>query len=280
MIGAIAGDQIGSRFEFHNISNEDFGPLFDKKSVYTDDTVLMTATADVILDRSGDYSGQYLAYAQAYPNRGYGGNFAEMIKMGKIKPYNSYGNGSAMRVAPIGWIHPDIESTLAEAKITAECSHNHEEGIKGAQAVAAAIYWGRCGSGKVAIMEKVAELGYNLLSKPSDFRQGKFDVTCQGTIPRVMSVFSATNNWEEGMRTMVAMGGDVDTNCCILGAIFDGFYGLPKREIIEDVYARLPKQMADVVTRFTKKYIDKDFEEPEKIATQASNMEDAISAIF
>ena len=280
MIGSICGDIIGSRFEFNNISNEDFGDLFTSKSVYTDDTVLSVATANAILDESGDYSGQYLAYAQSYPNRGYGGNFAQMIKQGKLEPYDSYGNGAAMRVSPVGWIHPDIESTLASAKATAECSHSHEEGIKGAQAIASAIYWARCGSGKDDIMKHVEEFGYDLSKKVADFRQGQFDVTCQGTIPRCMAILNETDSFESAIRKTIVLGGDTDTNGAIVGGMCDGLYGLPKREIIEAVYARIPKQMASVITRFTKKYIDKDFIEPENIATIASTAADALSAIF
>ena len=292
MISSIAGDMIGSRFEFHNISNEDFGPLFSKKSIYTDDTVLSIATADVILDQSGDYSGQYFAYAQAYPGRGYGGNFGAMIKQGKLEPYNSYGNGSAMRVGPIGWIYtekeladstkeyPGFTQTMELAKRSAECTHNHPEGIKGAQAVALSIFMARLGHSKKDIKDVVEELGYDLSKKTYDFKQGEFDVTCQGTIPRCMAIFLETDDFESAMRKAVAMGGDVDTNCCIVGSICDGFYGLPKREVVEEVYKRLPKQMTDVVTRFTKKYIDEKFIEPENIGSQASTMEDAISAIF
>ena len=129
-------------------------------------------------------------------------------------------------------------------------------------------------------MKRISELGYDLSKKTCDFKQGKFDVTCQGTIPRCMAIFNETDDFESAMRRSVAMGGDVDTNAAIVGGICDGFYGLPKREIVEAVYERIPKQMANVITRFTQKYIDKDFKEPEKIATKASTAADALSAIF
>lgn len=279
MIGAIAGDLIGSEYEFHNIANEDFGPLFSKKSVYTDDTVLTIATADVILN-NGSYAVEFYKYARSHPNRGWGGGFDAMVKTGKLEPYNSYGNGAIMRVSPVGWMYPDIESTLAEAKKSAECTHNNREGIKGAQAIASAMYWGRCGSGRVDIMEQVAKLGYDLSRLPHDFRQGQFDVTCQGTIPRVMSVFAATNDFESGMRKMVAMGGDVDTNCCAYGAIAEAFYGLPDG-IKEEVYIRLPRDMANIVTAFYKKYIDENFEEPNvKVGSMTATFEDQLSSLF
>jgi len=279
MIGAIAGDMIGSRFEFHNVSTGDFGPLFDSKSTYTDDTVLTVATADVILN--GDsYSEQYLRYAECYPNRGYGGNFAEMVKRGSLQPYNSYGNGSAMRVSPVGWVHETYSLTLDNAKKSAECTHNHEEGIKGAQAVACAIFKARLGGTKEEVKAIVEDCGYDLSKKTYDFRQGQFDVTCQGTIPRCMAVIMETDDFESAMRKTVAMGGDVDTNCAIVGGICDALYGLPKREIIEEVYSRLPKNFAEIVTAFTKKYIDIDFIAPNNVGSKSSTFEDAIGSLF
>jgi ADP-ribosylglycohydrolase len=293
VISAIAGDVIGSRFEFNNISNEDFGPLFADKSVYTDDTVLIVATADVILSNA-DYSDQYLKYAEYYPNRGYGGNFAEMVKRGCLEPYDSYGNGSAMRVSPVGWAYEGtglisndkageyngFTYTLEMAKKSAECTHNNLEGIKGAQAIAGAIFMARKGNDKEAIKKIIEEMGYDLSKKTYDYKQGQFDVTCQGTIPRCMAVFLETENFESAMRKAVAMGGDTDTNCCIVGAICDAFYGLPEQNIIDEVYARLPKQMADVVTAFTKKYIEPEFKEPKSVGTMCSTMEDSLSSLF
>jgi len=279
MIAAIAGDMIGSRFEFHNISNEDFGPLFSSRSVYTDDTVLTVATAEVILN-GGTYAEEYLKFAEMNPERGYGGNFSSMVKKGRLEPYDSYGNGSAMRISPVGWVKETLEETLSEAKRSSECTHSHVEGIKGAQAIAGAIYMARKGNSKEAIKKGVEEMGYDLSKKTYDFRQGKFDVTCQGTIPRCMAIFLETNDFESAMRKAVSLGGDVDTNSCIVGSICDGFYGLPKREIIEEVYARLPKYMADITTAFTKKYVDKNFEQPDKVGSKASTLEDALGSLF
>jgi len=139
VIGSICGDIIGSVYEFHNTHDKDF-PFFAKKTTFTDDSVLTVATADVLLDGSTDYAKYYLDYAQAFPNRGYGGHFLKMVKSGKIVPYNSFGNGSAMRVSPIGWAFDSLPVTIDEAKKSAECSHNHDEGIRGAQAIAASIY--------------------------------------------------------------------------------------------------------------------------------------------
>ena len=279
MIGAIAGDQIGSRFEFNNISNEDFGDLFTSKSVYTDDTVLTVATAEVLLN-GGTYAEEYLKYAEMNPQRGYGGNFIEMVKRGRLEPYDSYGNGSAMRIAPVGWVHASLADTLEEAKRSSECTHSHPEGIKGSQAIAGAIWMARMGKSKEDIKKMAEGMGYDLSKKTYDFPQGKFDVTCQGTIPRCMAIFLETDDFESAMRKAVSLGGDVDTNCCIVGAICDGMYGLPKREIVEEVYARLPKYMAEVTTAFTKKYIDRDFIQPDNVGSKSSTLEDALGSLF
>jgi len=278
MISSIAGDMIGSRYEFHNSAPID--ALFSDKSVYTDDTVLTIATADVLLN-GGSYAKNYLDYAINYPNRGYGSSFAQAIKRKTLEPYDSYGNGSAMRVSPVGWVYNNINDTAKEAKKSAECSHNHLEGMKGAVSVACAIWLARNGYKKEQIkyiLEK-DPLGYDLSTKMADFPK-KFDVTCQGTIPRCMAIFLETDNFEDAMIAGIRMGGDVDTNCCIVGGICNAYYGLPSKEIIEAVYSRLPLQMAKITTDFTIKYVDKNFKEPQNVASKASTMEDAISAMF
>lgn len=270
MIGSIIGDIVGSIYEFHNIKNEDF-PLFSKNSTFTDDTVLTCATADVILDNA-KYDKYYLDYAQAFLNRGYGGSFARMVTSGKLTPYNSYGNGSGMRVSPIGFAYNTIEETLRQARKSAEVTHNHQEGIKGCQAVALAIYLARNGKDKQFIKEAVENIGYDLDRPLKDFDR-KFDVTCQGTIPKCMAIFMESDNYEESIRKSIAMGGDVDTNACIVGGISQAYYGMPARNIIEKAYEKLPKHLAKITTAFTKKYIDPDFVEPENVGIDgASNI--------
>jgi len=278
MLGIIAGDVIGSVYEGSRKSKKDF-PLFGDDNRITDDTVLSVATVEAILN-GGDYLEYYQEYYNKYPNCGYGGSFKEMAKVNNLRPYDSYGNGSAMRVGPIGWAFDTIEETLKEAQISSQCTHSHHEGIKGAKAVAMAIYMARNGHSKEDIKEQIEEMGYDLSKKTYDFRQGQFDVTCQGTIPRCMAVFLETDDFESAMRKAVSLGGDVDTNCCIVGAICDGMYGLPKREIVEEVYARLPKYMAEITTAFTKKYIDKDFVQPDKVGTMSSTLEDSLGSLF
>lgn len=267
MIGSIAGDIIGSEYEFHNISNNDF-ELFGEKTTFTDDSILTIATADVILDNAS-YSQYYLDYAQAFPNRGWGGHFLMMVKTGRLEPYGSYGNGSAMRVSPIGWAYDNYSQTLEEAKKSAECTHNHEEGIKGAQAVAAAIFLARTGIAKEDIKKEIGSFGYDL-SRDLQYFDRSFDETCQGTIPKCFAIFMETNGYEQAIRTSIAMGGDVDTIACIVGGISQAFYGMPSREIVEKVYEKITPHLARITTAFTKRYIDKDFIEPSVIGTDGA----------
>jgi ADP-ribosylglycohydrolase len=259
MIGALAGDIIGSEFEFHNIRNEDF-EFFGNKSTYTDDSILTVATADAILDKAG-YGQYYLDYAQAFPNRGWGGNFLQMVKTGRLVPYNSYGNGSAMRVSPVGWAYDTIESVMEEAKRTADVSHNHEEGIKGAQATALAIFLARTGKTKPAIRKAVEDIGYDL-SKPLKDYDRSFDESCQGTIPKCFSIFLETDSYEQAIRKSIACGGDVDTIGCIVGGICQAYYGMPSRDIVESVYKKITPHLAKITTAFTIKYIDSEFVGP------------------
>jgi len=279
MISAIAGDLCGVPFEFNNIKEEEYtGPLFTKKSTYSDDSVLSVATADALLSKTA-YSDNYLKYATSYPNRGYGGNFLKMIRSGKLTPYNSYGNGSAMRAGPTGWVHSTLEETLEEAKRSAECSHNHPQGVRGAQAVAAAIFTARKGEGRMAVMKAVQKLGYDLSYKTSELRRRTFHVDCEATIPICMAVFNETESFEDAMRLGIAMGGDVDTNCCIVGSICDAFYGLPSPEIIEEVYNRIPSQMAKVVTAFVHEYIDEKLTLPKGTGDEGT-LEEKLKRVF
>ena len=279
MISSLAGDIIGVPFESNNIKEEEYtGSLFTKKSTYSDDSVLSVATADTLLS-SGKYSDNYLEYAISYPNRGYGGNFLKMIRSGKLTPYNSYGNGSAMRAGPTGWVHSTLEETLEEAKRSAECSHNHPQGVKGAQAVAAAIFTARKGGDGMAVMKAVQKLGYDLSYKTSELRRRTFHVDCEATIPICMAVFNETESFEDAMRLGIAMGGDVDTNCCIVGSICDAFYGLPSPEIIEEVYNRIPSQMAKVVTAFVHEYIDEKLTLPKGTGDEGT-LEEKLKRVF
>jgi ADP-ribosylglycohydrolase len=277
MLGAIAGDYIGSVYEFHN--DREFDKLFADDCFYTDDTVLTIAAAEAILNLGDDFKNAtqedivrefrdcYLKHSVAHlhdvEDRGFGGHFAAMISQGKLEPYNSYGNGSAMRVSPASWAfvnNGNLIDALNWARYSALPSHDHEEGIKGAQAVAAAIFVASSEpyaiiEDKDGIIDHVASLGYDrdeLVKDPSEFPK-KFDVTCQGTIPRCMSIFYHHDKFEHAMIECIKMGGDVDTNCAIVGSMMEAYYGLPEK-VLEEVLKRLPENMLDIVTDFVNMY--------------------------
>jgi len=278
VISAIAGDMIGSAFEFNNKLRENFTTLFTAESKFTDDTVLTIATADAIINHL-PYVDKYLEYGLKYPDRGYGSKFKEMLKKGKLEPSNSYGNGSAMRISPVGWAFNIRTDLLEEAKKSAACTHNHIEGVKGAQAVAYAIWMNaavdkRHKISKSQVKDVISGMfGYDLNRKVSDFEIDKFDVTCQGTIPLCFAIFFETNSFEEAMMKAIAMGGDVDTNCCIIGSLCDSFYGLPSDAIIENVYERLPEEMCKVVTTFAQRNICPLFVAPKVVKTNTDSSE-------
>ena len=203
ILGAFAGDIIGSAYEFNNIKSVDF-KLFGKGTHFTDDSVLTAATMDALLFNL-DYTEVYQEYGQLYPNRGYGENFKTWIYSENPKPYNSWGNGSAMRVSPIGWYCDDIESVLAEAKKSAEVTHNHPEGIKGAQAAAAAVYLARIGKTKNQIKKFIIDqFGYNLNRTIDDIRPNyQFDVSCQGSVPEAIIAFLESSDFENALRLAI-----------------------------------------------------------------------------
>jgi ADP-ribosylglycohydrolase len=271
MLGSLAGDIIGSIYEFGKLVFEELGEavmndkldrehLFSDKVFFTDDTILTVATANKILSGS-DYASEYYRWASKYKNRGFGGNFKRQLSRGKLEPYNSFGNGSAMRISPVGWLYSGFTETLNESKESAECTHDHEEGIKGAQAIALSIWASRQNYTKDDIRKLVEDLGYDLSTKSDEFPD-KFDVSCQGTIPRCMAIFFESDSFEIAMKKGIMMGGDVDTNCAIVGSMIEAHHGLPDY-IAEEVYLRIPVRMANVVNEFTKKYINKDFIEPD-----------------
>ena len=250
MIGAIIGDVIGSVYEFNNHRSKEF-PLFQASSDFTDDSVLTFATAKVLLD-GGDYAATYQQFARAYPHRGYGERFSRWIKLDDPKPYDSFGNGSAMRIAPIGFAFADAETTLEEAKRSAEVTHNHPEGIKGAQAVALAIWMARQGEGKAAIRHAIEkQFGYDL-SRDCDFiRQvNKFDETCQGSVPEAITCFLESVDFEDCIRLSISIGGDSDTIACIAGGIAQAYYRDIPNWIITETKARLPQEFLEILDRF------------------------------
>ena len=251
ILGAIAGDVIGSIYEFHNIRSVDF-PLFDDKCKFTDDSVLTIAIADCIINKK-DFAKTVWEYARKYPHSGYGGRFREWIHRTDLQPYNSFGNGSAMRVSPVGFYSKTLEETLELAKQTAEITHNHPEGIKGAQAIASCIFLARTGSNKNAIREYVVStFGYNLNRTLDEIRPTyRFNETCQGSVPEAIIAFLESDDYESAIRLAISIGGDSDTIACMTGGIACAYYGMPE-EIANFVNSKLPKEFLDIISNFDK----------------------------
>ncbi len=254
MRGAIIGDIIGSRFEKNNVKSKDF-ELFTKESRYTDDTVLTIAIADCILN-SKDYESTVKKYGRNYPFAGYGGTFKKWLA-GIIRgPYNSWGNGSAMRVSPIGFAFDNEEKILEEAKRSAEITHNHEEGIKGAQAIAMSIFLARTGKTKQEIKDYIEyEFGYDLSRTIEGIRPNyEFDVSCQGSVPESIIAFLESENFEDAIRNAISIGGDSDTIASMTGAISEAFYKSISEELIEKMNEIIPDNFRKIIEEFKREY--------------------------
>ncbi|MCB9317285.1 MAG: ADP-ribosylglycohydrolase family protein [Lewinellaceae bacterium] len=255
MLGAIIGDIIGSRFEKHNIKSKQF-ELFTRGSKFTDDTVLTVAVADAILNNH-DYEKTIKNYARRYPFAGYGGTFKKWM-LGIIKgPYNSWGNGSAMRVSPVGFAFESIETLLAQAQKSAFITHNHPEGIAGAQAIAIAIYLARTGKSKNDIKEQIEKMFHYDLSRNLDSIREHyvFDVSCRGSVPESILVFLESTDFEDAIRTAISIGGDSDTIACMAGGIAQAYYREIPRNMIDQAYAKLPLKFIQIIELFNSKYL-------------------------
>lgn len=255
MLGAIAGDIIGSRFEHHNIRTKEF-QLFDGRCRFTDDTVHTVALADALL--SGRSYGVLLKeYFHAYPDAGYGSRFRQWAGGPSLEPYGSFGNGSAMRVSPVGWRFGTLETVLAEARKSAEVTHNHAEGIKGAQAAAAAIFLARQQADKAFIRRYVErEFAYDLGRRLDDIRPTyRFDVSCQGSVPEAIIAFLESTDYEDAVRNAISIGGDSDTLACITGSIAEAYYGGVPSALAEKVWTYLDDRLAGVVRLFLRDVI-------------------------
>ncbi len=228
MLGAITGDIIGSVYEF-DFSKPDYDfSLFTEESFFTDDTVLTVALADSILSGT-DYKTKMLEYYSLYPDCSYGNRFHVWANNKNPQPYDSWGNGSAMRVSPVGWTYNDLETVLQKAKESAEVTHNHPEGIKGAQATAASIFLARTKHSKKEIKEFVQKnFGYNLDFDFEDLRKNyRFNESCQDTVPQAIFTFLISDNFEDSIRKAIYIGGDSDTLACIKSSKAEAFYGIP-----------------------------------------------------
>jgi ADP-ribosylglycohydrolase len=259
MLGAIAGDVIGSVWEGASIKTPHFHPLIDDGAEPTDDTVLTVAIADAILndDDDADLVDRLKYYARSYPYAGYGGNFVHWVESNSRKPYNSWGNGSAMRVSPVGWAYNTLEEVLHHAKRTADVTHNHPEGVKGAQATAAAIFLARTGKSKVDVHEYVeTTFGYDLTRTLEAIRPGyQFEVSCQGSVPESIIAFLESESYEDCVRKAISLGGDTDTMACIAGGIAEAFYGGVPKEIADEVRSRLDERLRRVLDEFTTRHV-------------------------
>jgi len=250
MIGAIAGDIIGSVYESFRTKRKDF-TLFTPLSTFTDDTVLTVAVADAILTHS-PYGHTIKSYARRYPLRGYGGMFLAWMARPGIEPYNSFGNGSAMRVSPVAHAFESEEEVLAHARLTAECTHNHPEGIKGAQAVAAAIFLARASRDMSAIKEFVEQtFSYDLNESLDSIRRWyRFDVSCQGTVPQALRAFLESTDYEDAVRKAISLGGDSDTLACITGGIAQAYYRKLPARVVSKVRRILDQRLNTVLDEF------------------------------
>lgn len=260
MLGAIIGDIVGSRFEFEPIKTTDF-ELFHERCTYTDDTVMTVAVAEALMDTYGKPRQEVKTaivekmqeWGRKYPDAGYGGRFALWLGADEPQPYNSFGNGSAMRVSAAGHLYGTIRETTDHARYSAEVTHNHPEGIKGAEATAAVIFM--LLNGKIKNEAKAyfhGVYGYPTEFTVDEIRPGYgFDVTCQGSVPQAFRCFYEAESFEEALRLSVSLGGDADTLAAIAGSMAEVYFG-----ISEDLKARaltyLPADMQAVINRFYK----------------------------
>lgn len=251
MLGAIIGDIVGSRFEFNNTNKTDF-ELFTPECSYTDDTICTVAIADAILNGKS-YKDSLLEWCRKYPNPkgSYGGSFARWIHERDPQPYNSYGNGSAMRVSPVGWLFDGYQTVLTQAQLSALPSHNHIGGIFGAQCVADLIFHLRTGKiDKEPIKRCVrASFGYEIQSVNHIRKFNRLDETCHVTVPQAISCFLEANDFEETIRLAVSIGGDSDTIAAIAGSIAESYYQIPEN-IKNQALAFIPGDMRIIVDQF------------------------------
>jgi ADP-ribosylglycohydrolase len=254
MLGAIAGDMIGSVHEGTRTKTKEF-PLLTPRSRFTDDTVLTVAVADCLL-HGRDYVDAFHDYFAAYPNAGYGSTFWLWASSRRREPYRSWGNGSAMRVSPVASAGATLEEVLAEAKRSAEVTHDHEQGIRGAQATAAAIFLARTGGTKEQIRQAIEdEFDYFLDETLNDLRPTyQFDASCQWSVPQSIIAFLESTGYEDAVRNAISLGGDADTMACIAGAIAEAYYGEVPAAITDPVLARLDDRLRSVVREFRERY--------------------------
>ena len=259
MIGAILGDMIGAPYEFDRGNKTKDFPLFGKRSQFTDDSVMTVAVAEALISSYGKSDDEIKAalvasmqkWGHRYPHAGYGGMFRHWLTAKDPQPYGSYGNGSAMRVSAAGWLYDTVERTREVARATAEVSHNHPEGIKGAECTAAVMFLARTGASKDEIKDYVVkEFGYDISRSVDELRPLHDHVeSCQDSLPKALASFFEGTSYEDTVRNAVSLGGDTDTLAAIAGAMADAMYGIPD-DILAEGRARLPEDLLKVVEKF------------------------------
>ena len=264
MIGAILGDIVGSIYEFDNIKTKEF-ELFDKECFFTDDSVMTIAIAEALMqteeineENLEDFKENLITVMHEigvkYPDCGYGGHFLVWILRNKREPYNSFGNGSAMRVSAVGWYARTLEEAELIARATAEVSHNHPEGIKGAVATAGAVFLARCGATMDELRDYISKY-YTIDFTIDEIRPiYDYDITCQGTVPQAMQVFFESTNFEDAIRNAISIGGDSDTLAAITGAVAEAYYGNPD-DLKETTLSYLDERLLDITERFEDIYL-------------------------
>lgn len=258
LYGAIFGDMAGSTYEWHPVKNKKF-ETFPIKSHFTDDTIMTLAVASWLssTNRTSDALVKSMQYfGSLYPHVGYGRNFYNWLRDENPQPYYSWGNGSAMRVSPCGWAAKTFHEAETLAEESAKVTHSHPEGIKGAQAVASAIYMAKIGSSKELIKDYIeTAYSYNLSRTIEEIKSSgyKFDVSCQDSVPEAIIAFLESNSFEEAVRLAIYLGGDADTQAAIAGSIAEAFYGIPT-SFVEALEKRLDKTLLDVLNQFNNKY--------------------------
>jgi len=260
MIGALAGDIIGSVYEWHNLKTKDF-ELFSPKCFFTDDSILTIALADSLLSGT-PYVENLKRFYCWYPDGGYGGSFNRWDQSRNSEPYNSWGNGAAMRISPVGFAYDDLDTVLQKSREFTAVTHNHPEGVKGGQATAAAIFLARCGRAKTEIKEFLeATFHYDLARHVDEIRPAyKFDESCQGTVPQAIRAFIDSMDFEDAIRTAVSLGGDSDTLACITGGIAQAFYGSVPEVIEQRIYDFLDSRLGEITRRFMERYCAKKYQ--------------------
>ena len=262
MLGAIIGDIAGSRFEWHNHKTKDFELLSHIKGCrLTDDSVMSLAVAQAIMDCTGDYQNLSIRaiermqeYGRKYPHAGYGGKFHQWIYDSDPRPYNSWGNGAAMRVSACGFAAGSIEEAKMLSKSVTEVTHNHPEGLKGAEATAVAIYLAKTGKSIVEIRDYIEEQYYKIKFKLDDIRADyTFDVSCQGSVPQALEAFFESTGFEDAIRNAVSIGGDSDTIAAIAGGIAEAYYGIPA-DIRKLALTFLDAEQLEILNAFESKY--------------------------